>query len=745
VVHTIDDGVIEPQVLQPILDVFKAHFDFLDVVLHVYPRLLSDHSMCGAAAIAFLGHIIVGAELPVDLEALGYMHSNMKASFVQALFDGTCCICPVSWGSGGNGSLVKSLSAELVKHGVPENLSDQRAQQAIKVIGSEMVAQAMGSKNVWRSLKQAGNNVRFQFLLPEELAAVVSNVKGVPVGKRMKKGVIKSKLPVSEAVDPSKLMLPADTFQAEGHSVAQISLKQIGPITRGIALVSMEDAVPYLKAGKAVSSEPLAIAVFPPPGVLVETSLPHSKMLVPCVCIANNEPLLTEAVVVQLGSGFVAKQVVSEAIPMDQLDVVTIKVMVYKDEYPGNWDEFVSTPIKHLAKIFPVLTRCERDACECGAWHNQENLPLKDPMLDVWRRQFLQNGFKPVSASKADIFSVCVRVPRTIMLTLLSQSGASGAYTEARTPDGKDVLPEFVIVWSAKMSHSELAHVMQTNPVVTGLARLGERRGLRVHTDHAQKIHDVLRPDAAFLPGGPKSQFVVGPFPWGSDRNAINKALKQADWQVKAVQPTQPIPGRGSMWIIQAVDMPPSTIFHMSHGEVVVSKHKHPDANKPVVTQSVGSVSTLSLCSAGASDVPTDSDPWLNADPCGSYNKGKTQPVVTAPNVGLQQLEERIQNAVLAKLPSNMEDDAPARLANLESQVQQLMHKNMTLEGQFTEFSQQSTSQFALVQQQIQQQSQTSHGQLESQTQSVQAMFGSQMTQIRTLLAKRPRDDASME
>ena len=181
-------GSLSHRCFNPSLMFSRRNLTFLDVVLHVYPRLLSDHSMCGAAAIAFLGHIIVGAELPVDLEALGYMHSNMKASFVQALFDGTCCICPVSWGSGGNGSLVKSLSAELVKHGVPENLSDQRAQQAIKVIGSEMVAQAMGSKNVWRSLKQAGNNVRFQFLLPEELAAVVSNVKGVPVGKRMKKG-----------------------------------------------------------------------------------------------------------------------------------------------------------------------------------------------------------------------------------------------------------------------------------------------------------------------------------------------------------------------------------------------------------------------------------------------------------------------------------------------------------------------------------------------------------------------------
>ena len=183
----------------------------------------------------------------------------------------------------------------------------------------------------------------------------------------------------------------------------------------------------------------------------------------------------------------------------------------------------------------------------------------------------------------------------------------------------------------------------------------------------------------------------------------------------------------------------------MTHGEVVVSKHKQVDASKPVAVSSVGSVNTLTLCSAGASESMNEGDPWLNADPWGAYAKGKPHMSPTPAAAGLQQLEERIQSAVLAKIPAGGDDNAPARLANLESQVQQLMHKNQTLEGQFTDFSQQSTKQFAVVQQQIQQQSQTFHGQLENQTQSVQAMFESQMNQIRNLLAKRPRDDASME
>jgi len=200
------------------------------------------------------------------------------------------------------------------------------------------------------------------------------------------------------------------------------------------------------------------------------------------------------------------------------------------------------------------------------------------------------------------------------------------------------------------------------------------------------------------------------------------------------------------MWIIQSVDPPPQVIFHMMHGEVVVSKHKQNDHVKPATAATVGSVNTLTLCSAGAPEMQVESDPWLQADPWGPYNSGKHAAHQTTADAGMKQLEARIESAVLAKIPAAMEaDDVPDRLTNLENQVHLLMNKNQKLEGQFTEFSTQSTQQFAVVQQQIQQQGQTFHGQLESQTQSVQAMFEAQMQQIRNLLAKRPREDGSME
>ena len=97
-------------------------------------------------------------------------------------------------------------------------------------------------------------------------------------------------------------------------------------------------------------------------------------------------------------------------------------------------------------------------------------------------------------------------------------SGCAGAYVEPRTADGTQVLQEYMVVWAGKLSHRELLHLKQTNPAVTGLARIGDRRGLRVHADQAHEIHKVVRPDTLFLPQGARTHFIAGPFPFGVDR-----------------------------------------------------------------------------------------------------------------------------------------------------------------------------------------------------------------------------------
>ena len=295
--------------------------------------------------------------MPADLAQLKQLHANLRAAFVEAIFKNQCCRCPVEWGSGQTGALTQALSTELSKHGVPADLVDQRSQQAIQAIGSEQIQNALKEKNPWRALKLLGNNVRFKFILPNELSNLVAQNKGNAVGRK-KEVSLQSAPPPAVALDTTKLLVMDGTFRSNGHQLPQISAKQIGPVACGIVLLSMAEAEPYLRSGKVVSTEPLAIGIFPSNGQEVCTALPHKHVTIPCRCTVNQEPLLAEAVVVQIGTGFVDKHVACPAITLDPLDVVSVKLMVYRDEYHG---DCLTLPIRP-SKTWFKLSQSSNDA-----------------------------------------------------------------------------------------------------------------------------------------------------------------------------------------------------------------------------------------------------------------------------------------------------------------------------------------------------------------------------------------------
>ena len=642
-------------------------------------------------------------------------------------------------GFGPHSQLLKNLSAELFKHGVPPGAVDDRARAAIKTLGSEQLLEALNHRQSWRQLKILGNNSKFQFVLPSELASAVEANKGKPVSVKGK-GKGKSKtVPQAIDLDPSKLQVLEGTFKFHDRVLPQLSMKQIGPLSSGVILMSHQDAEPYLKAGKLVSQEPLALVVLSSAGHDVRTALPHGPFTVPCRCTVNNEPVLVDAVIVQVGHGTVEKAAGSHILAVDTPEVVTLKVLVYKDELKMDWGEFCTSPIKCLVSLLPMLKRCNAEDCQCPGWHNAEQLPIRDPILDVWRRQYLRQGFKPCPPDQAEYFSVCLRIPHCLLDVLLSASGAAGAYCEPRTADGKEVLPDYTVVWAPRHSHQEIQHLMQTNPAVTGLVRLGHRRGLRVRSDQAKGIHQLVRPDAIYLPSGPKCQYSAGPFPYGADRLAVGKVLAQAGWECRPLQPSTPCPGRGVMWLIQSTVDPDQSIISTTNGEIMISKIKQDTASVSVSPTTVGSVATLALCEKQTGQ-RAEVDPWTVQDPWKQYQPGHV--AVSGPQVGLQQIEERIRTDVLAKIQPPMEqDDLPDRVHALEGQVQQLLGKQQGLEAQFHEHSAQHSQQITALQGQVANQSQQLHGHLENQNQTIQSLFEQQMQQIRGLLAKRPRDE----
>lgn len=390
--------------------------------------------------------------------------------------------------------------------------------------------------------------------------------------------------------------------------------------------------------------------------------------------------------------------------------------------------------------LLPMLRRCLTEQCQCDCWHNPDQLPIRDPIIDVWRRQFLRQGFRPRPPAEAEFFSVCIRIPQCLLETSLGASGSAGAYCEPRSADGREVLAEYTVVWTPKQSPQEMKHLMLTNPAVIGLARLGERRGLRVRSTQAKHIHQLVRPDTVYLPSGPKTQYAVGPFPYGIDRQAVGRILQKAGWECRPLQPASPCPGKGVMWTVQSAEEPTHTMIPTTTGEIMIAKVKQ-DAVSPVTpSMTVGSAATLALCEKQDAGKQGDADPWAHNDPWRTYHPVNAQ--APGPAEGLQQIEDRIQTAVLAKLQPPMDqDDMPDRVHALEDQAQHLLAKQQGLENQFHEHSSQQTQQMHALQGQVAAQAQQLHGHLENQNQTMQSLFEQQMQQIRGLLAKRPREE----
>ena len=208
-----------------------------------------------------------------------------------------------------------------------------------------------------------------------------------------------------------------------------------------------------------------------------------------------------------------------------------------------------------------------------------------------------------------------------------------------------------------------------------GVARVAERVGLRVPVAQAAAAHQALKPEAIFLPAGPKLEFLAGPFPFGSDRNSLLRAFRALKWEARPLQPLSSIDTKGSMWLVQATEDPPDSILPMSHGDVVVTRHKKPREVKDPKPRPVASADTLALCGNNGTD--GSKDPWLPSDPWGGF-KATTHTLVAADaTAGLKQLEDKVTQAVLSSLPAQQvpmeRDDLPDRMLMLENQMHSIM------------------------------------------------------------------------
>ena len=415
------------------------------------------------------------------------------------------------------------------------------------------------------------------------------------------------------------------------------------------------------------------------------------------------------------------------------VDVACARITVYYDQWEQNWEEFANKPVKHVLACIPCLQTCRVPSCQCPGWHPSPP-DQHDALLDVFRRQFFGENGRPTKWDKADHFAVLIRYVKSLEPAVLALSGRSGIFVEPKAEDATQPHGDYQVIWLPSMDFATVAHKATVEAHCLGIARSGRRLGLRVKAQHFQEVFASVKPEAVYLAPGSRITFHTGPWPYGCDRKSIAKALKAVGWECRPLQPLQNVPG-GLVWSVQAVCEPPTNVLSMQHGQVVLTRHDPKPGVPELQPHVVGQEATVRMCTTNAQAEP---DPWLTHDPWKRAIAVPPQPAVPVPTANaLQELEERVERSILAKLPPQecMEvDDQDPRIAQLEHQLHQLASRQTQLEATGTDNHAQQSAQVHNLQQQM-------LVQMDHQSKQMQSMLTDQMSRIETILSKKSRTE----
>ena len=717
--------------------------------VHVVHRKFAVNEFCGICALRFIDHMLRGKMLPTDMNDVRQLHAMGRSMFVEFLDSCTTVSRPWIWCAGLDTKAAERLAALLQEHGVQQAQVQHRSALLVQAIGTATAQKALTSGQPWRALKGAANNCRppFQLVLPQELEEVVKTkaAQGGIKGKR-KKGssgpVPTPKLDAPAVLDPAKLALQDGGFVTTANDdLPQLQMKAIGPFAQGVILTTIDEASAYLKAGQLVSNGALALVLLNAEEAQLVTTLAWSFQRVVLRCQANGEPMLAPAYLVQLGKTPVVPKTEKEPQQVLHAPAMCCKVTLYRDELEGDWSQVVRSPVKFVLSFLTPLLVCTNSLpdqpCTCGKWHPTVDDVVADPVLDVWRRQWLSMSFRPSAPDGAEVFLFNMRCLASLDTALLTFACRAGIYIEPRSLDARDPLMDYQVLWLPKTPLAELQRLQQCNASIIGLARMGSRMGVRTKASEAADLAKQLKPGSIFLAAGTKFNFELGPLPFGMDRMSVARLCAQWGWQARPMHPSRAVEGTlGTMWLVQARTGPPNTVVRYQGAEVVITKlQDKQESTTQLPTQVIGSTSTVQMCKKTAGSLGVD--PWLANDPWAPASGTVPAPAAVDSQATLRDLEARLESKILAKLPTqDMEVDSSgatdARFAALEQQVHSLSMHQQALDAKIDDNASKTESQFATMQTHMTRQ-------LDTQGQQIQSLFASQMTQIEALLAKKHR------
>ena len=599
----------------------------------------------------------------------------------------------------GDDQLVLELREVLQHHGVPTEKTEERASLAIKKMGAGAIEKALRNRNPWMALKALGSQPKINYLWvkPDELEKQIK----FRAHSKYKASVSERKKDASQAassrviMDPKSLALVPGTFVSEdGRDVTQLEIESVAADKAGVAFGTLEDVSPFLREDKSITMDALAILTVAPVPPSSQGLMPVTNLRFPATYVPTKEIVLIEGSLVQLGDCSVARKQDAAIAALQTIDTRTFKITVWRDEWQGNWKDFVSAPVRKVIETMPRLMLCKGDRCGpgCKRFHAPVDCELDQVVVDLWNRGWYGGKGKRTAPEEAELFQVLMRIPNICSEGLQSRSGQDGIYLEPRKEDGKSPAEDFVVVWLPGAEKAEAQHRLKVCDRGVALVRFGSRFGIRVMSRDAEALHREIFPDRPYQQVNVQSVYEIRPVPYGVQTAGVRELLKQWGWKAKVLQPYK-ADQHGQGWLVGAETPPPMNVFQTSNGDVLVTVHKRQTSEKAeqVILAPTKTKTFLRKTPGRASrDEVNDKEnimPWNGLDPWGGYNKfsdGRDQETQPGRSSKMGRLHDQMHEVV----ENSLKDATEQRFLKLETGITELREQNQKFETWFGEAGQ---------------------------------------------------------
>ena len=627
----------------------------------------------------------------------------------------------------------------LEAHGVQPKRSSAAAQHVITTLGATTVSSILKSPKPWRDLKSRANQCQppIQLVLADELQAQIEKrqKEGKSVGSKQTKAKhTKSKL--NQAPDltlkPDQIKMPEGIWkQHDNTTLKQITAHQVQQRQKGIALMTIEEAQPYLQLKEAICTEGLAILILNSHGVTMPEAC--QQVSFPASYVATQEPMIITAHIVQLGQQAVQRVMPSNPITVNEVPTEVLRCVIHRDQFNQDWSMIVKQPVRTLMELEHLKT----------IQTNQ--------ILDVWDRQYLTKTFQKARPDQADQFSVILRLTQEGAQIALGANGHHGIYVEPRAPHGKSPHEGYKVVWLPRKDYNEAVIAQQTTKQQTAIVRSGDRYGLRTATSHAQEVHNQHRPEVSYLDSSKLKQYKLAPLPFGTTKANLQQVCAEWEW---AARPNHSIgltgDQQGLAWIVQATEPPKYWMWTMTHGDVLIQEitqtrsQQAPPSRSIVASHRTLQHITYANGAHQGAPVSSSQDPWANYDPWKKPSVSSNTGAMS--NAQVAQIEatltKRIDSAIQSRVAETSVEDADmtqeseSRVSQLEKQVHHLTDGLQKLSANVGQFQQAQQ----LQNQQMTQQTQALQSQVEQQSHQMQKVLDTamedQMRRIEALFSK---------